>query len=570
MITLRAALSRSTLSLLLLAIAALFAIFFIWPLLDILLRSLSVSGVVNWSHPAAYFGNYTKVLGDGFLHLIELRTVELAVNSTLLTTAIGFPTAYFISRLNRRAASVVLMLILVPFWVSIVVRIFSVSSILSPNGILNQAGQAVGLPPFSLLYTAGGTLVGTTMYLLPYMILILYAGMSGVDESLLQAARTLGATPFAAFTRVYLRLVRGPVFSGVLLVFILSLSFFIVPALLGGPRDQTVAVYIQQQINIYQWGTASALGILLLVVTLACYAGVVRLSGTASPGTIGSVQAKGVTAENRFRWTPSTIVTGVVAAVAVVLLVVPVLMVFPLSIGTTQTVTFPPQGFTLQWYGQVFQGQTWLGPLGQSLAVATATGTLSAIISLVLARVVSRLRSRALRVTISGLTFAPLIAPAILLAIGLYDVELQLHITGTIVGLVAAHVIISFPLAYAVISTALAGVDVSLEQAAWTMGASTTRAFWTVTVRSIIPSILGGFGLAFVTSWDEVILALFLQTGPVKTLPVTIYQYLESGIVPAVPAVASLLVLIVPAVLAIRALVGRAARRRSSAPGLAR
>ena len=206
----------------------------------------------------------------------------------------------------------------------------------------------------------------------------------------------------------------------------------------------------------------------------------------------------------------------------------------------------------LQWYAEVFTTATWLGPIGQSLVVGAGTGVLSVAIGLVLARLMRSMTSTAGKALISGLAFAPIITPAILLAIGMYDVQLQLGLTGTVGGLILAHTIIAAPLSFALIAAAMNGADRGLEEAAWTLGASRTRAFWVVVVRAILPSVAGAFVIAFVTSWDEVVLALFLQTGPTKTLPVTIYKYLESGIVPTVPAVASLLVTSVVVILAIR------------------
>ncbi|MNL32796.1 Molybdenum transport system permease protein ModB [compost metagenome] len=137
--------------------------------------------------------------------------------------------------------------------------------------------------------------------------------------------------------------------------------------------------------------------------------------------------------------------------------------------------------------------------------------------------------------------------------------------TGTIGGLILAHTVIAAPLAFAIIVAAMSGSDRGLEAAAWTLGASRSRAFWTIVVRGIVPSIVGAFVISFVTSWDEVVLALFLQTGPTKTLPVTIYKYLESGIVPTVPAVASLLVTAVIVILAVRG-IATAVRRRNASP----
>ncbi|WP_395308824.1 ABC transporter permease subunit [Mycobacterium sp. AMU20-3851] len=543
-------------------VVVIYAIFFLWPILTVFLRSISENGRFDASAPRWSFGAYLQLFQDDFLLLVEWRTVLLAVNSTLITILLAFPTAYFISRLKRRTAMLVLLLVLVPFWISIVVRLFSVTAILSPNGPLNQLSIALGFGPLTLLYTPVGTLIGTVMYLLPYMILVLYAGMVAVDNNLLLAARTMGASASRSFFTVYLPLIRSSLISGGLLIFILALGFFLVPAILGGPTEQTISVYIQQQIDVFRWAIASAMGILLLIATVICYIAVVRLTGEFKVG-VGSVQVKGVSAEQPFRWSVPMAISAALSALTIAVLVIPVLFVFPLSVGETGTVVFPPRGFTLQWYAQVFTSQTWLGPIGQSLIVGAGAGIISVAIGLVLAHVMRSMTSTVGKAVISGLAFAPIITPAILLAIGMYDVQLQLGITGTVWGLILAHTVIAAPLSFALIAAAMNGSDSGLEQAAWTLGASRTRAFWTIVVQGILPSVAGAFVIAFVTSWDEVVLALFLQTGPTKTLPVTIYKYLESGIVPTVPAVASLLVVAVVIILAIRGVITVARNRRA-------
>jgi putative spermidine/putrescine transport system permease protein len=547
---------------LLVPVVVFYVLFFVWPILTVLIRSVSEDGRLDLASPTFTFDAYTQLFQDDFLLRVEFRTLMLAVNSTLVTILLAFPTAYFISRLQRRTAALLLLLILVPFWISIVVRLFAVTSILSPNGPLNQLSMLLGLGELNLLYTPAGTLVGTVMYLLPYMILVLYGGMVGVDHNLMLAARTMGASSTRIFFTVYLPMIRSSLVSGGLLIFILGLGFFLVPAILGGPAEQTISVYIQQQVDFFQWAIASAMGIVLLIATVLCYIGVVRITGEFKTG-VGQVQAKGVSGDQPFRWSPPMIGSAVVAALTIAILVIPVLFVFPLSIGDTGTVVFPPRGFTLRWYEQVFTTATWLGPIWQSIVVGLGTGVLSVAIALVLARALHAMKSTAGKAVISGLAFAPLITPAILLAIGEYDVQLRLGLTGTVGGLILAHTVIAAPLAFAIIVAAMGGSDRGLEAAAWTLGASRTRAFWTIVVRGIIPSIAGAFVISFVTSWDEVVLALFLQTGPTKTLPVTIYKYLESGIVPTVPAVASLLVAAVIVVLAIRG-VATAIRRRST------
>lgn len=539
-----------------------YVVFFVWPILTVLIRSVSEAGRLDLTTPTFTFEAYAQLFQDDFLLRVEWRTLVLAVNSTVITVLLAFPTAYFISRLQRRTAALLLLLILVPFWISIVVRLFAVTAILSPNGPINQLSLGLGFGELNLLYSPAGTLVGTVMYLLPYMVLVLYAGMVAVDGNLLLAARTMGASATRTFFTVYLPMVRSSLMSGTLLIFILGLGFFLVPAILGGPTEQTISVYIQQQIDVFRWATASAMGILLLVATVVCYIGVVRLTGEFKTG-VGPVQVKGVSGDQPFRWSVPMILSAVVTVITIAVLVVPVLFVFPLSVGETGTVVFPPRGFTLEWYAQVFTTATWLGPLWQSLVVGLGTGILSVAIALVLARVMHSMTSTAGKALISGLAFAPLITPAILLAIGEYDVQLRLGLTGTIGGLILAHTVVAAPLAFAIIVAAMSGSDRGLEAAAWTLGASRTRAFWTIVVRGILPSLVGAFVISFVTSWDEVVLALFLQTGPTKTLPVTIYKYLESGIVPTVPAVASLLVTAVILILVIRGVASTIRRKNT-------
>lgn len=303
------------------------------------------------------------------------------------------------------------------------------------------------------------------------------------------------------------------------------------------------------------------MGVLLLIATLICYVAVLRVSGTGALTGVGGGQAKGVSSALVFKWTPSLVASAVAAGVSVLLLLLPVLFIFPLSVGETGTVVFPPRGFTLKWYADVFTGGTWTGPLMRSLIVAIGTGILSVIIAIIASMFIMRTRSKAMKLLVSGLCFAPLITPGILLAIGMFDVQLRFGLANTLIGLILAHTVIAAPFAFAVISTAMASQDHSLEQAAWTMGASKGRALFDVVLRGMLPSVIAGFGIAFATSWDEVVLALFLQSGPDKTLPVTIYKYMESGIIPTVPAVSGLLVLVIVLVV----LLPRLRRRRAGA-----
>lgn len=181
----------------------------------------------------------------------------------------------------------------------------------------------------------------------------------------------------------------------------------------------------------------------------------------------------------------------------------------------------------------------WQESLWKSIRIGVATAVVAALAGLALARVGTRLGSEFWRTLIQVAAIAPLIVPVILLGIGIYDVQGRAKLLGTDVGLVLAQAVLCLPLTFLVLANALAAVDPAVEQAAWTMGAGPGRAFRSVVVPTLMPALVGALVVSFVTSWDEAVLALF-QTTITKTLPVTIYSFLKSGITPAVSAVAAL------------------------------
>lgn len=550
---------------LLIPIVALVLVFFAWPILTVLMRSLNPDGQVGWG--SLTLTHYADALTDATLRRIIARTFLIAAWATVLTTVLAFPVAYLISRLPRRVGVVLLTLVMLQFWVSILVRLFAYTQILGREGVINRIAEALGHGPYSMLFNTSATVVGMIVYLLPYMVLILYAGMSGVDHNLVTAARTLGATPWQAFWRVYALLIRPSVVTEVLLIFVLSLGFFLTPAVLGGPRDTTVAIYIQQQIDIYQWGTASAIGILLLVVTIVGYAAAIRTGGLAAVTPTGGSSGKGTAGAEPLRLTPVTILLWVISCLVLLALLLPLLVVVAVSFTETTRLVWPPEGFTTRWYSEVLTGSQWIDSIRKSAIVASGVAVLSTLIGLVLARVMIALRSPSWRSILLSAVYAPLVVPVILLAIGTYDVQARLHLLGTTIGLVLAHTILAFPFTFAILNNALANVDSSIEPAAWTLGASRRRAFWSAVMPNIMPSVIAALLVSFITSWDEPVIALF-QTGLEKTLPVTIFSMLRSGVTPALAAVATLMLLLVLVLFGgVMLLSGYLAHRRIKASG---
>jgi len=206
---------------------------------------------------------------------ILLRTFSISATVTVFCLLLGYPLAYWLSTLSARAANVMMILVLVPFWTSILVRSAAWIVLLQNNGLVNRFLQATGLidAPLPLLFNRVGVVIAMVHILLPFMILPLYSVMKTVPPTYLRAAVSLGSTPLAAFFRVYVPQTYPGVGAGGLLVFILSIGYYVTPALLGGADDQMLSYYIAQYTNVnVNWGMACALGAVLLSATLVLYA----------------------------------------------------------------------------------------------------------------------------------------------------------------------------------------------------------------------------------------------------------------------------------------------------------
>jgi putative spermidine/putrescine transport system permease protein len=546
----------------LVVVVTLLALFFLWPLIDILFRSLSAAGTVSYLHPSVTWSNYSALWHDELLRIVIRNTLSLALWSTLVTLLLAYPSAYLLSRLRRRHANVVLALIAVPFLVSILVRLFAFTELLSTDGLVNQALGVVHLGPYKILFTTPAVVIGTVNYLLPYMIFILYASMSTVDGSLAVAARSLGASNAQIFRRIFFPLTKNALVSGTILTFVLALGFFLTPVILGGPQDTTVAAYIEEQIQLFQWGYASAVGILLFVVTTACYVIAIRISGITSLVGRPGVSQKGAAAEPEpVGRGPLAIVLWAAMALTLVILLVPLVIVIPISFEKSQVITFPPQGFTFSWYHVVLSQPMWTSAIWKSTRVGLTVAVIATALGLGLARLLQGWRSARAVTAIQTVVYAPLVVPIILLAIGIFDVETRLSLNGAFWGLVLPHVVMALPFTFVTCTAAIAGLDPVLEEAAWTLGVSRTRAFYSVVLRPIVPSIIGAMFLGFIISWDDVVIALF-QTGQQPTLPVTIFSFLQSGVQPSVAAIATLLIALVVVGMAAMQLTNRRARTR--------
>lgn len=216
--------------------------------------------------------NYTRIWAEGAYIDILVTTFEISLLVTIICVVFGYPLSYYLTLLSQRWANLLLLGVLIPFWTSLLVRTYAWLVLLQRRGMVNTVLQDLGIisAPLPLVHNMTGTVIGMVHIMLPFLILPLYASMRAIDPAYTRAAANLGASPVRAFWQIYFPLSMPGLVAGLVLTFILCLGFYITPAILGGGRVQMIAQRIEASVSLYPtWGAASALGVVLLVLTVS-------------------------------------------------------------------------------------------------------------------------------------------------------------------------------------------------------------------------------------------------------------------------------------------------------------
>jgi len=243
------------------------------------LAPLARLAALSFSSPRGSLAAYQELLDDQVFWIVARNTVGLAVVVTLLTLALGFALAMALTRLNGGWRAALFGAVVLPLWISVLVRTFSWMLLLERNGPINRAIMATGIinEPVQLLFNFTGVIIGMVHVLLPYAVLPIYAALIKIDPAVVKASEGLGASFATTFRRVLLPLAARGVATAAAFVFLLSLSFFVTPALLGGATSTTLPMLIDTFVNErLAWPLAGAASMLLLVMVLACTAFISR------------------------------------------------------------------------------------------------------------------------------------------------------------------------------------------------------------------------------------------------------------------------------------------------------
>jgi ABC-type spermidine/putrescine transport system permease subunit II len=474
-----------------------------------------------------------------------------------------------------------------PFWTSFLVRTFAWMILLGRNGALNRLLISLGLTdePVSLIYNFTGVMIGMVHAMMPLAIMAMLSVMQTIDTNLVKAARTLGARGGQSFWRIYFRLSLPGLAAAGLLVFITALGFFITPALLGGRREtmlsQVIISVVQELLN---FPFAGALSVLLLVATAVVFylydrlLGMSTLSGGAGASDLAGAGGRGVIARagalvgdrmiatfgwlsDRFAdfwerifparvdrphrgwsqvllWTAGLLIVG--------FLCLPSLFVIPVSFTAGTFIAFPPEGVSLRWYHTYLESSGWVAATIRSFIVAGLTATFSTVLGGAAALVLVRERLFG-KTAILALILAPLVLPRLIIAVALFYLYARIGLVGTILGLVLGHTILAVPYVVITVMAVLKTYDERLDQAAWSLGASKWRTLWHITLPQIRGGVLAGFLFAFITSFDDLTVALFVTGGSTSTLPRQMWNDMLLQVNPTLAAVSTVILVFVTA-----------------------
>ena len=215
--------------------------------------------------------NYVRIFESDLYRRTFVVTFQISISVTVICVLLGYPLCYWLSKMTDRKAAILMVFVLVPFWTSVLVRTYAWLVLLQRNGIINSTLMSLDVieEPLQLAHNLTGSIIGMVHIMLPFLILPLYATMRSIDTDLVRAAVGLGSSPRKAFWHVFFPMSLPGLSAGIVLVFILSLGFYVTPALLGGGRVQMLAQRIESTITIYSnWGASSALGVVLLLMAL--------------------------------------------------------------------------------------------------------------------------------------------------------------------------------------------------------------------------------------------------------------------------------------------------------------
>lgn len=542
-------------------------ILFYFPLANILGLSLNAP---NFSAE-----NYARFLSNDTMIRVGLRTLLYSGLVTIFCLLLGYPLAVFLSRMVKRGHTFVLVCVILPYLTSLLVRTYAWMILLSDDGLINSVLLGTGIigQPLPLLYSTFGAMVGMVHLMLPAMVLPIYAVVHGMNHEQMRAAKALGGGPLRCFLEVFLPQTLPGVKAGCILVFAVSLGFYITPAALGSPQDLMLSNIIAKLVGtLLDFGYASAISMILLAATVAIYMIAGGGLGAAAKGdsqkpaqgkSVGSVlsrlakklgNAKPMAQLQRRLWDRNigrgaqrvlsfTVLWYAFSILVLLFLILPSIVVVIMSFTGADTLGFPPTSWSLRWYQTFFADETMTGAAVTSFWIALGSASLALVLGITASYALVRANIRGSQVLYT-LILAPIIVPSVVAAVGIYKVFAEWGLVGSTLGVLLAHTPGSLAYVVIILSGTFMGLDRRLEMASASLGASRLRTMVRVILPLVAPGILAAGIFAFIHSFDEIVITSFVAGATLQTLPQQIWLIIQYQIDPQIAAISTLIMIL--------------------------
>ncbi|MFO1061436.1 MAG: ABC transporter permease subunit [Dongiaceae bacterium] len=506
----------------------------------------SSGGAVIWEPSLK---NYLSVLGSYTVQYLAFKTLLVSLGAAAVATAIAYPLAFYISRRLVRGKALAALLIVIPLWISLLMRIFAWRVILGERGLLNSFLLTTGLvdkPSQWLLYTTFSVVLTLVSIAIPYVFIAAYTAIERVPQSLVEAARDNGASAWRTFTSVIWPLTRQGTAIGFALALLIAVGDFVTPAMVGGLSGTMLGSAIQSQFGISgNWPRGAAMSVYLLVLVIGLVAlllwlnrsrGILTEADAGAPPRIPAWSALGP-GQKLLR------VAGLLLfLLPYVYLYAPLVVIGLFSFNDATVQALPWAGFTLKWYAALPGNAPLLDAMWLSLRLALIVTGLSAVIGTAFAFLLAAWQGR-LSAIVENVIALPLAVPGVVLGIAMVMTASVLQVPPGFGRLLLGHLVFVMPVILLVVANRLRRVDPNFALASRDLGADAWATLWRIQLPMIRSAVVGGALLGYTLSIDEVMVSLFLY-GSTPTLPIYVWNQTRFGFTPSVNAIFTIIGLV--------------------------
>lgn len=486
--------------------------------------------------------NYSRLYYSTGFWILLWRTLKLSLLACLAGSVIAYPLAYYAARILRRNKALLVVLVVLPLWISLLIRVFAWRLILGQSGLLNSFLVTSGMltaPSEAFLYTSISVILVFTYISIPYIFLSALSAFEKIPHALIEASQDMGASALQTFRHVVWPLSRRGLAIGVSLAFLVTVGDYMTPSMVGGVDGTTVGVVIASQFGMANnWPYGAALAMVLIL----CVSAIVGLILWLCP-TRGVFQGdEGTKATASASATPSGRLLqtgGAIGAILVVaFLYAPLILMAIFSFNASKLQAFPIQQFSFEWYRSLASDQSMLDAAQRSLIVALCVISLSVILGTAFALILhyGKLRGEKFIELVLAL---PIATPGVVLGIVMVLGTEAMHIPSGLYRTVVGQLSFVMPVVMMLVLARLRQLDPALLEASLDLGAGRLKSFLYVLLPLIQNAIIGGALLGLTLSVDDVMVTSFL-TGAEQTLPIWVFTQMRFGFTPTVNALFTL------------------------------